>query len=60
MSFVHKVMNKARMEGGSKDRAYFARHFRHIYVRRDLLCVGISNEKIFFDLTLSAIQLILK
>ncbi|GAY75676.1 hypothetical protein NBRC111894_1230 [Sporolactobacillus inulinus] len=27
VSFVHKVMNKARMEGGSKDRALFARFF---------------------------------
>ncbi|WP_037581610.1 hypothetical protein, partial [Sporolactobacillus terrae] len=38
VSFVHKVMNKARMEGGSKDRAYFARFFLQIKKVYDFVC----------------------
>ncbi|BBN97726.1 hypothetical protein St703_04310 [Sporolactobacillus terrae] len=39
VSFVHKVMNKARMEGGSKDRAYFAWFFS------SSKCISIVNTE---------------
>ncbi|BBN97745.1 hypothetical protein St703_04500 [Sporolactobacillus terrae] len=34
VSFVHKVMNKARMEGESKNRALFARFFLQTHAEK--------------------------
>ncbi|BBN98806.1 hypothetical protein St703_15110 [Sporolactobacillus terrae] len=48
VSFVHKVMNKARMEGGSKDRAYFARFFLQVKKVYDFGGIAVNMTVIPF------------